>query len=219
MRATVRDANTTPPPVEKLAELWQLPEDLTTRDLFHGPGGLDVEPAAGAAYTWMATDTTGYSPGYDVRGPDGRTWDVKIGAEAQSEVVGVACVVGDWVITSRRRTTFADWQLSGGPGGQQQGARFRLETEDAEVIGEWSWSDNEFVGTQPYHGLIVANILMNSWDWKTNNNRIYHVKDGDTALAALRGPRSRRVVRRDPILPSAVGPAGSNARLRPGHAQ
>ncbi len=27
------------------------------------------------------------APGYEVRGPDGRTWDVKLGAEAQSEVV------------------------------------------------------------------------------------------------------------------------------------
>ena len=69
------------------------------------------------------------------------------------------------------------WQLSGGPGGQQGGARFRLDSPDEEVIGEWAWADNEFVGTQPYHGLIAANILINSWDWKTNNNRIYRIKN------------------------------------------
>ena len=177
----VRDANTIPPSVEKLAELWQLPEDLTTRDVFHGPGGIDMKPAAGAAYTWLATDTTGYSPGYEVRGPDGRKWDVKIGAEAQSEVAASRVL---WALGYHQPATYyvADWQLSGGPGGQQQGARFRLETEDAEVIGEWSWSENEFVGTQPYHGLIAVNILINSWDWKTSNNRIYRVKDGTQPL-------------------------------------
>ncbi len=173
----VRDANTTPPSVEKLAELWQLPENLSTRDVFHGPGGAEMKPAAGAAYTWLATDTTGYSGGYEVRGPDGRKWDVKIGAEAQSEVAAARVL---WAMGYHQPATYyvANWQLSGGPGGEQQGARFRLEAEDAEVIGEWSWWDNEFVGTQPYHGLIAANILMNSWDWKTNNNRIYRVKNG-----------------------------------------
>src|SRR5688500_16595367 len=80
----VREANTTPPAAEKLAELWQLPADLPTRDLFHGAGGAAQMPEAGIAYTWVATDTSGYSPGYEVRGPDGRTWDVKLGIEAQS---------------------------------------------------------------------------------------------------------------------------------------
>ena len=40
-----------------------------------------------APFTWVATDTTGYSPGFDVRGPDGRAWSVKLGPEAQTEVV------------------------------------------------------------------------------------------------------------------------------------
>ena len=68
--------------------------------------------------------------------------------------------------------------MSGGPGGQQPGARFRAEFEHANVIGDWSWSENEFIGTQPYHGLIVANIVLNSWDWKTSNNKIYRLGDG-----------------------------------------
>ena len=32
-------------------------------------------------------DETGYSGGYDVVGPDGREWDIKVGKEAQTEVV------------------------------------------------------------------------------------------------------------------------------------
>ena len=68
------------------------------------------------------------------------------------------------------------------------GARFRLNSSDAEAVGDWSWADNDFLGTQPYHGLIVANILLNNWDWKTSNNKIYHFKSGVS-------PRQRYVVR------------------------
>ncbi len=70
-----------------VAELWQAPEDLASRDLYHGPGGAALAPESGADFTWVATDSTGYSPGFDVRGPDGRSWSAKLGPEAQSEVI------------------------------------------------------------------------------------------------------------------------------------
>jgi hypothetical protein len=197
----VRVANTAPPPAEKLAELWVRPSDMGARDLLHGAGGADAAPAVNATYSWMSTDTTGFSGGYTVRGPDGRVWDTKIGAEAQSEVVASRVL---WAMGYYQPRTYyvANWNLAGGPGGSQEGARFRLESEEEEVIGEWSWADNEFIGTQPYGGLITANILMNSWDWKTNNNRIYRVKTGAAS--------SRRFVVRD--LGASFG-ATSSSRL------
>jgi hypothetical protein len=173
----VRTTNSPPASTAKLAELWQTPSDIATRDLFHGAGGAEIAPQADAAYTWIATDTTGYSPGFDVRGSDGRTWSVKLGPEAQPEVVASRVL---WALGYHQPPTYylSSWQMSGGPGGQQPPARFRAETENAKVIGEWSWSENDFVGTQPYHGLIVANIVLNSWDWKTSNNKIYRLGDG-----------------------------------------
>ena len=95
--------------------------------------------------------------GYEVRGADGRAWDVKLGPEAQSEVVASRVL---WAMGYHQPATYyvASWQLSGGPGGQQRGARFRLDSPDEEVVGEWAWADNAFVGTQPYRGLIAANI-------------------------------------------------------------
>jgi hypothetical protein len=102
---------------------------------------------------------------------------VKLGPEAQPEVV-VSRVL--WALGYHQPPTYylSSWQMSGGPGGQQPGARFRADINNAKVIGDWSWSENEFVGTQPYHGLIVANIVLNSWDWKTSNNKIYRLGDG-----------------------------------------
>jgi hypothetical protein len=183
----VRVADTTPRSAEKLAELWMHPQDLEPRDLLHGPGGAAAAPQAGASYTWVSTDTTGYSPGYEVRGADGRVWDVKLGPEAQSEVVASRVL---WALGYHQPLTYyvPSWELAGGPGGPQEGARFRLESDDSEVIGEWAWGDNDFIGTQPFDGLIVANILLNSWDWKTSNNKVYRSKTSSS-------PQQRYVVR------------------------
>ena len=176
----VRVSETRPPASPTIAELWQVPDDIAARDLFHGAGGSGAAPASDATYTWIANDTTGFSPGYTVRGADGRTWDVKTGIEAQSEVVASRVL---WSIGYHQPIVYyvPSWQLTGGPGGRHEGARFRLESPDAEVVGEWSWADNEFLATQPYRGLIAANILINSWDWKTSNNKIYRVAGASPA--------------------------------------
>jgi hypothetical protein len=168
-----------------IAELWQEPTDLGSRDLYYGPGGAALAPTADASFTWVATDTTGYSPGFDVRGPDGRVWSTKLGPEAQSEVTASRIL---WAIGYHQPPTYylGSWQLSGGPGGQQPPARFRTDVDGSKVVGEWAWSKNDFLDTQAFRGLIVANILLNSWDWKTSNNKIYAYPDG-----------SRRFVVRD----------------------
>jgi hypothetical protein len=173
----VRVTSTTPQPEDKLAQLWQAPQDLAARDLFYGVGGAEKAPAPDAPFTWVATDTKGYSPGFTVRDTAGRTWDAKLGPEAQSEVVASRVL---WAIGYHQPAVYylPNWQLAGGPGGQQGGARFRLDDADYDVVGEWSWADNEFIGTQPFHGLITTNILLNSWDWKTSNNKIYRRRDG-----------------------------------------
>jgi hypothetical protein len=37
------------------------------------------------------------------------------------------------------------------------------------------------VDTMPFKGLVVANMVLNNWDWKTSNNKIYEVHaDGTT---------------------------------------
>jgi hypothetical protein len=173
----VRSTRTSAVAAEKIAELWEFPGDLQIRNLFYGAGGAEIAPKTDTSFTWVATDKTGYSPGFDVRGPDGRKWSVKLGPEAQTEVVASRVL---WVLGYHQPPTYylPAWQMSGGPGGQQSGARFRTDFQDAKVIGDWSWSDNAFIGTQPYHGLIVANILLSSWDWKTSNNKIYRLGDG-----------------------------------------
>jgi hypothetical protein len=108
----VRHISTVPPVPEKLAELWQDPEDIAGRDLFHGAGGKELTPAGNGSYEWISTDTSGYSGGFTVRGSDGRIWDVKLGPEAQTEVVASSGLSG---ITSLPSITSRPGNFRAGP--------------------------------------------------------------------------------------------------------
>lgn len=157
-----------------LAELWQEPSDLATRDLYYGPGGRELAPPD-TTFSFIERDTSGWSPGFDVRDDNGIEWSVKLGPEAQSEVVVSRLL---WAIGFHQPPTYyiERWNLTGAESGPQPPGRFRPELPNAETVGNWSWYKNPFVGTVAYRGLVVANLILNSWDWKSDNNRIYEVR-------------------------------------------
>lgn len=86
-----------------------------------------------------------------------------------------------WAIGFHQPATYylEGWTLSGQDAGPQPQGRFRTEPENSHVVGEWSWYDNPFSGTQPFQGLIVAQLILNSWDLKTSNNKIYETSDSE----------------------------------------
>ena len=43
--------------------------------------------------------------------------------------------------------------------------------------GDWSWHENPYVGTRQLNGLLVANLILNNWDIKPTQNRIYEMDD------------------------------------------
>ena len=105
------------------------------------------------------------------------------GPEAQSEVTTSRIL---WAIgfTSRRRTT-STWTMTGAQAGEH------ARPISAEVEGRRSrrrlvMVQNPFIGSRPYAGLVVANLILNNWDWKTSNNKIYSTAigagDGGTAV-------------------------------------
>src|SRR5688572_14388801 len=65
-----------PAPQVAMLELWSEPPDLPERNLLWGSSQQTNAPAKGDVFTVLALDKTGYSRGYDVKGPDGREWDV-----------------------------------------------------------------------------------------------------------------------------------------------
>ncbi|HEV8701157.1 MAG TPA: hypothetical protein VGV60_07800 [Candidatus Polarisedimenticolia bacterium] len=160
---------------ESMSCLWVKPADISSRNLFYGPGGAGLVPRPDVAYRFQDLDTTGHSGGYDVQDPQGRTWDVKIGDEAQSETV-VSRIL--WAIGYHQPATYyvPRWRMIGGPTARPEPGRFRFES-DHKKDGEWSWQENPFVGSVPYRGLVIANLLLNNWDLAAENNRIYRVKD------------------------------------------
>ena len=190
--ARVKQVPATPP--DQL-QLWQAPDDISSRDLFLGAGGKAAVPPR-EPFVFVAVDTTGKSPGFDVKDASGLEWSVKQGPEAQPEVVASRVL---WAIGFHQPPThYVDqWTMtgSGAAEGTQLAGRFRPERDAMEtVVGEWAWDENPFVGTRPFGGLIVANLILNSWDWKTSNNKIYETKSAEAADAA-RLPMRRYVVR------------------------
>jgi hypothetical protein len=129
-------------------------------------------------YTVLKRDETGYSRGYDVVGPDKRKWSIKVGKEAQTEVV-VSRIL--WALGYHQPETYylTGWQLVGEWKDEGVPARFRLQS-DHDSDGEWKWVDNPFAGTAPMHGLIAINLLLNNWDLKTSNNRVYRLGERKT---------------------------------------
>ena len=160
-----------------VSRLWQDPDTNGERDLLHGPGDPELAPDPATAFTFIHADQAGYSPGYDVSGPDGMEWSVKLGPEAQTEVA-VSRIL--WALGYHQPPTYyvSRWTMTGQQQGPQPGARFRPKLPDRKVVGEWDWYENAFLHTQPFKGLVVINVLLNNWDWKTSNNKIYEI-DGE----------------------------------------
>lgn len=179
VRATVADSA-----AADVSQLWVEPADLESRDLFAGPPSPIPAPDATTRFTFVKADRTGYSPGYDVRDESGVEWSVKLGPEAQTEVVASRIL---WAIGFHQVPTYylPAWTMTGGPGGTPGAARFRPELPDRKVVADWSWYENEFVDTQAFKGLVVVNVLLNNWDWKTSNNKIYEVKDADGSVKRM----------------------------------
>jgi len=168
-----------------LEELWESPRDLATRDLLRGPGGTTLLPADGP-FRFVSEDTEGHSGGYEVIDVQGRRWDVKVGEEAQAEIVASRLL---WAIGFHQPVTYyvRTWTMTGGPTAHPLPGRFRLES-DHEKEGDWAWRKNPFSGTQQLRGLLVVNILLNNWDLDKGQNRVYAMGRD------VPGPRRRYVV-------------------------
>lgn len=149
-----------------IVRLWQDPIDIDTRDVFHGSGGEARMPDSSVPFTFLEADTSGYSPGYDVRGPDGIEWSVKLGPEAQPEVA-VSRIL--WALGYHQPPTYylSTWTMTGQQAGAQQGARFRPKLPDWKLVGDWSWYEIDFIHTQPFKGLVIASLMLNNWEIKS----------------------------------------------------
>ena len=190
---------TTSAPVSEaeLAQLWSEPSDLASRDLYDGPGGKNGAPVIQGKLKIKSFDPSGNSVGYNVIDAEGREWKVKIGEEAQPEIVASRLL---WAIGFHQPALYLvpNLQLDGGRV-EDSGGPARLRAEFGyKTEGDWSWHQNPYVGTREMKGLLVAQLILNNWDIKGTQNRIYLVSGNET-------PRRRFVVQ---DLGAALGKTG-----------
>ena len=156
-----------------IAELWQDPANLPARDLYHGPGGADLKPpSTDGSFEFVAFKTSGTNPGYDVKDASGRMWSVKLGIEAQPEVTASRIL---WAMGFHQPPHYFvhSFNLTGIDAGVKTNARFRTEQDQWKATGDWSWYDNPFMNSPQLRGLVVTQLILNNWDLKTANNRLY----------------------------------------------
>jgi|SRR5579871_3835235 len=167
-------------------ELWQVPSDITARNLMYGPGSEQDRPHP--PFTFLKEDLSGSNPKFDVRDRDGVKWRVKLGAEAKPETVASRLVwaVGyyaneDYFLPELRVDKMPRLQRKHAekfiqPDGSMLNVRLKRHLTNEKKIGTWKWRDNPFSGTRELNGLRVMMALINNWDLKDQNNSVYSEK-------------------------------------------
>lgn len=168
--------------------LWRNPGNISTRDLRYGPGSAARAPVG--PFRFVEEDKSGESPKFLVRDAQGVSWSVKLGREAQAEVVATRLV---WAVGyfAEEAYYFDEAKIQNLPrlsrgmeyvsGDTVRGARFEPRRENMKRGSTWDWRKNPFDGTRELSGLKVLMILLNNFDARADNNRIIHVN----------GPRGR----------------------------
>lgn len=164
------------------AVLWRYPKDISSRNLFYGPGGRQHQPHT--TFRFLKEDLKGSNPKFVVRDQDGVKWKVKLGAEARPETVAsrIVWAVGyftneDYFLADLRVLNMPAGLHRGqglvAPDGSMHNVRLKRYLEDEKKIGNWRWRRDPFTGTRELNGLRVMMALINNWDLKDENNAFY----------------------------------------------
>jgi hypothetical protein len=164
--------------------LWRNPGNIKSRNLLHGPGAPELAPIP--PFTFIAEDKGGESPKFTVKDAGGIEWTVKLGEEAQAETVATRIV---WAVGyfAEEAYYFDNARIENLPrlsrggdyvadGGIVRGARFEPKRKHLTKGPNWDWQNNPFQGTQQLSGLKVLMVLLNNFDARQENNRIFYVE-------------------------------------------
>jgi hypothetical protein len=161
--------------------LWQDAGDISTRDLFYGPGGEAGQPDL-SHVTFVRDETGGYSKKYRVRDGAGRVWVAKLSNEAQAETAATRLV---WAIGYKTEITYLVPQVTIEGKGAFKNVRFEARPEGVKRLENWMWGVNPFFGSREYQGLKVMMVLLDNWDIKDENNKILRVRDAESGSEEL----------------------------------
>ena len=170
------------------AVLWREPGNIPSRNLLYGPGSPELAPVA--PFTFLDESKKGESPKFDVRDARGVVWTVKLGEEAQSETVSTRLV---WAMGyfAEEAYYFDEVRIENLPrlsrgrdfvltDGTVVGARFEPERKHLTEGPTWDWEENPFRGTRQLSGLKILMILLNNYDARKENNKIFYSRAAAT---------------------------------------
>ena len=159
-------------PRDAVAELWHDPGNIAATDLRWGPR----RQGAGAVAPTPSTSSRASTPPVTARLRRGRSAGPQVGrqdrrrraarGDGQPPAVGGRLSPADRLLRARME----DEERARSQ--RRSSGRFRLGS-DHDTDGDWSWTENPFLGTREFKGLVVANLILNNWDLKPSQNRIY----------------------------------------------
>jgi hypothetical protein len=155
--------------------LWQAPVDISSRNLYLGPGGNRLKPDL-RHIKFVKEEKGGYSKKFRISDASGREWVAKVGNEAQAETAAVRLL---WAAGYETEVNYLIPHLTIPGKGSFENVRLEARPDSEKRFEEWKWTDNPFVGSREFQGLKVIMLLMSNWDIKDSNNQIVWVKGSD----------------------------------------
>jgi hypothetical protein len=147
--------------------LWEK-GNIAQRNLFYGPGGREMQPDL-RRITFIKEETGGHNKKYRIKDGAGRVWVAKLGREAKPETAAVRLM---WGLGYKTEIVYLVPSLTIPGKGTFKDVRLEARPENIDRLGNWSWKDNPFIGTNEFAGLKIMMVLIHNWDIVEINNTI-----------------------------------------------
>jgi hypothetical protein len=142
--------------------------NIAQRNLFYGPGGREMQPDL-SKITFIKEETAGHNKKYRIKDGSGRVWVAKLGREARPETAAVRLL---WALGYKTEIVYLVPSLTIPGKGTFKDVRLEARPENFERLGNWSWKNNPFTGTNEFQGLKIMMVLIHNWDIVDVNNTL-----------------------------------------------
>lgn len=142
--------------------------NISRMDTFYGPGGKAMQPDL-SRIEFIKEEKEGSNKKYRIKDGKGRVWVAKIGREARPETAAVRLM---WALGFKTEINYLVPSLTIPGKGTFKDVRLEARPEGIERLGNWSWRDNPFMGTNEFQGLKIMMVLIHNWDIVDVNNTL-----------------------------------------------
>src|SRR5215213_789035 len=142
--------------------------NIAQRNLFYGPGGREMQPDL-SRITFIKEEKGGHNKKYRIKDGAGRVWVAKLGREARPETAAVRLL---WALGYKTEIVYLVPSLTIPGKGTFKDVRLEARPENFERLGNWSWKNNPFMGTNEFQGLKIMMVLIHNWDIVDVNNTL-----------------------------------------------